>query len=65
MIALKDLQDAKYIGDGAYVGHDGYQIWVLAHDGINTTNAVALEPDAADTLELYLKKIKEARGGTR
>jgi len=23
-----DMQDMDYLGDGVYVGHDGYQLWL-------------------------------------
>ena len=39
----RKLKDADYIGDGLYVGHDGYHVWLTAP----TTEGhqqVALEP---------------------
>lgn len=34
---------AEYLGDGVYLYHDGYQIWLATHDGSIVTNAIALE----------------------
>ena len=27
------LRIQQYLGDGAYAGFDGYQVWVLTYDG--------------------------------
>ena len=27
------LENQQYLGDGAYAGFDGYQVWVLTYDG--------------------------------
>jgi hypothetical protein len=62
---LESLNDTEYLGDGAYIGHDGYQIWLLAHDGIEATAAVALEPDTWTNLKAYLTKIETKYGVSR
>ena len=49
----------EYLGDGLYASHDGYQIWLEASDGIQTSNAVALEPSVFDALVRYEKRIRE------
>ena len=48
--------NAEHIGDGAYVWHDGYHIWLGTHDGYGMTNRVALEPSA---LRTFLEMVKE------
>ena len=58
-ITFESLQDTSYLGDGAYVGHDGFQIWLVTHDGYSTTNAVAVDFVAADDLVNYIKHLKE------
>lgn len=47
--------DEDYIGDGVYVSHDGYQIWLAANDPRN--KCVALEPAVLRALFEYAKRI--------
>lgn len=54
---LKDLEDPKYLGDGLYAGHDGYQIWLIAHNGMSSLDAVALEREVAESFLNYAIKI--------
>lgn len=49
------MGEREYIGDGLYVSHDGYHIWLETSDGISTTNRVALEPYAAKALALWAR----------
>lgn len=37
----------EYLGDGLYVGFDGYHIVLWTSDGINTTNKVFLDQDVS------------------
>lgn len=56
----KPMVDHKqYLGDGVYVSHDGYQLWlhVGAH---NNPPLVALEPQVLAALNEYARQI--ARG---
>ena len=39
------LRDIEYAGDGVYVGHDGYQVWVFTHDGYGVQARIALPQD--------------------
>lgn len=57
---LKQLQDKDYLGDGVYVGHDGYHLvlW-LESTGAFGLNAIALEPGLLERLNRYVKRIKE------
>jgi hypothetical protein len=45
-----------YLGDGAFaeVRNDG-MLWLTTEDGVQTTNAVALEPDVLVSLFRYLE----------
>lgn len=53
------LNDKEYLGDGVYMAHDDYQIWIALYDGINYTNAIALEPGLIDKLKAYEKRMIE------
>lgn len=44
-LARTGLHDIEYLGDGAYVGRDNYQVWVLTCDGYNVRDRIALPPD--------------------
>ena len=48
------LPQRRYIGDGVYAGHDGYQFILETSDGISVTNRVALDEDTLDGLQKYL-----------
>ncbi len=51
------LQDPDYIGDGVYVGHDGYQIWLrterITEEGQAIIHEIALEPGVWNALLAY------------
>lgn len=55
----EDLQDRAYLGDGVYVGHDGYHIvlWVES-PGAFGLGAVALEPPVLKRLEEYRERLR-------
>jgi len=38
------LTHKQYLGDGVYVGYDGYHVWLYTDTGIAVTNQIALEP---------------------
>ena len=52
------LQDKQHLGDGVYVGHDGYHIvlW-LDNTGVFGLNAIALEPPVLDRLMKYRERV--------
>jgi len=52
------MQDQKYLGDGVYVGHDGYQLWLSVGDNKNWS--IALEPKVLNQLIEYYNKLKKA-----
>lgn len=60
------LHDIAYLGDGAYAGHDGWQVWVFTHDGLNVLARIALPPDGTfETLKRYGDALDARRvGGT-
>lgn len=52
-----DLKNISYLGDGVYVGNDGFQLWLFLSNGIEEYNFIALEPQAISSLLAYYKKI--------
>jgi hypothetical protein len=50
-----------YLGDGVYVGHDGYHVWLYTDNGIEVLNRIALEPGVIHSLDLWMKKFYEGR----
>lgn len=46
------LNDMQYIGDGVYVGHDGYQVWLSVGSHLNPP-VVALDPRVMANLVQY------------
>lgn len=57
------LKDPQYIGDGVYVGHDGYHIWLYANHHETPTDKVALEPAVYEQLVAYVENLKERVNG--
>lgn len=51
--------DHEYLGDGVYVSHDGYHVW-LDLRAQDSTTAVALEPDVFKRLVAYRERIVNA-----
>lgn len=63
-VPLQQLHQSRYIGDGLYVGHDGYQVWVIHHDGVETKDAIALDDATYEALVAYMSELKEVRHET-
>ena len=59
---LSDLKDTNYIGDGVYVGHDGFHVWLVTHNGYTITNEVALEPAVIEGFVKWLAQLKGRKG---
>lgn len=53
---VNQLKNQAYLGDGFFVGDDGYQLWLYASNGIDVLDAVALEPHALQAFIKYLVK---------
>lgn len=54
------LKHKDYIGDGVYVGFDGYQIWLMTGTGAPSLDAeqhIALEPAVWRQLQEYVAKL--------
>lgn len=58
---MNNLQFGSYLGDGVYVGFDGFKIWLYTHEG----NRIALEPVVFQQLikyrEILERKLLEKR----
>lgn len=54
--------DKDYLGDGVYVSHDGYQIWLAANHPSN--KSVAIEPAVLRALINYAKRIGMIKDGS-
>ena len=59
-MSSKELQDKKYLGDGVYYGHDGFQIWLWTSNGVHEENFIAIEPHLIEVLQKYVDRL---RGG--
>lgn len=53
--------DMKYLGDGVYVGHDGYQLWLTTGNHYNP-ELVYLEPSVLLALVDYAKRVGILQG---
>jgi len=49
----------EYLGDGAYVAHDGYSFVLTTENGIEATNTIYLEPEHIEMLMDYVKRTLE------
>lgn len=58
------MENKQYLGDGVYVGHDGYQIWLETSNGISTTNRIALEPQVWAKLVGYVESLRTTVAAT-
>lgn len=53
MTRLTRLPQPRYIGDGVYARHDGYQFILETSDGISVLNRIGIEPSTMDGLDRY------------
>jgi hypothetical protein len=56
-----DKLDMDYLGDGVYVGHDGYQVW-LTTGSHHSPELVALDPEVLKALVNYAKRVGILQG---
>ena len=54
----QDNTQREYIGDGVYVFHDGYHIW-LTTDRSDGRHRIALEPSVLAALNDFAKRLAE------
>lgn len=58
------FRDARYVGDGVYVGHDGYHLWVWTSNGFQESEPIALEPKVLAALVGYHDRLRAKPGDT-
>lgn len=51
-----ELELRQYLGDGVYVGSDGFQLWLYTSDGMTVQNRIALEPNVLKNLIEYVDR---------
>lgn len=56
---LSGLVYKEYIGDGVYVGFDGYHLWLYTSDGFKVTNKIALEREVYAKLTNYAERLRQ------
>lgn len=59
---LEKIKKKHYLGDGAYVHHDGWHIVLTTSDGISDTNTVCLEPSCMRLFDEYRTRLKDLIG---
>lgn len=50
----------QYLGDGVYVGFDGFVLVLSAENGVHATDTIYLEPQVLESLVLYIDELKQA-----
>lgn len=58
MPASESQPTGTYLGDGLYVTHTPWELELYAHNGIEKTNRVFLDPTALQRFVTYLKEHK-------
>lgn len=53
----------EYLGDGLYADFDGYQIMLVASNGIQDTDVVYLDPDVLKKFYRYAEMIEQLKKG--
>ncbi len=52
----KTKEEREYLGDGAYVSFDGYNVQISTYDGMSVTNCILLEPQIFDRLVRFRER---------
>lgn len=55
-VSPRPTAEPEYLGDGAYVRFDGYQLWVYTSDGQRVQSEVALDRSVYYALTQYAKR---------
>ena len=55
------FQEARYVGDGVYAGHDGYQVWVWTSNGVVESEPIALETEVLEKLVRFNDELRKRR----
>jgi hypothetical protein len=51
----------RYLGDGAYVNFDGFDLILTTEDGISVTNRIVLEPSVLAELLVYIRELHQKK----
>ena len=56
---ITDHKLKRYLGDGVYASHDGYQAWLSVNDlgGLNFEHSIAIDRDTATSLSEWLNNV--------
>jgi hypothetical protein len=57
------LQQEEHLGDGVYVGHDGWQVVLWVEGSAYGPGAIALEPGVLQALDRYRQRVGLGGGG--
>lgn len=49
----------KYLGDGVFADHDGWNVILTAEDGIRATDTIYLEPEVLAALRTYADRMRQ------
>jgi hypothetical protein len=52
------MNKKRYLGDGAYVNFDGYNVVLTAENGIEAYETIGLEPQVLDNFLNYVQELK-------
>ena len=52
------MRDVEYIGDGVYIGHDGFHLWLATMREDWQWHRIALDPSVFSNLCSYEKKLR-------
>ncbi len=53
----REGNEARYLGDGAYVSFDGFAFTLYTDDGISISNRVVIEPHSISVLLAFAKTL--------
>ena len=51
-----DEVEAKYLGDGTYIGYRGYDFVIFSFNGLQATNVVYLDPSSIEDLNHFVRQ---------
>jgi hypothetical protein len=52
-----DMKDKMYLGDGVYIGHDGYHIILANENSVDNLNVIHLEQAFIPIIQKYIESV--------
>ena len=52
-------ENADHIGDGVYIGYDGFGFWLHANNHEDPTDRIYLEPSVIEALNCFVKRFRK------